>query len=246
VWVVPVIKLVDWMQNPLPVSDPLHENILTVNTYTPEPESKAVTNVIGTAYVRTVDSYLPDVPDPSTLMMELVPADADVQLEIVIGSDWGTGFQANLVATNPTASEYAFWVGHIERGNTTYVEAPWNLNVKENPDGTLRVQSMGAAAEAIAPNADQQLLATFWMQGSSEEFKIRSSSVLIPKMVAPALSTTGDGRLRWTKTAPIFEVQKKSSLGDGPWETVETLYGVSEAEVPENAGTSFFRTCLAD
>lgn len=110
-----------------------------------------------------------------------------------------------------------------------------------NEDGTLTVQSMGADATPIGPNATEQVLADFWGQGSPADVRIESTTVLTPKMKTPTLSIPSSGKMLWYHTSSIYELQQRNSLIDGEWLTIRKMHGTTETEIPDSGDASYFR-----
>lgn len=100
VWIVPVGKMMDSVNYPLPLSDPVLKALLHVQTYTAVPEAEALLNSYNKTF-RTVGVYAPGDISPDTLFWETREVASSLTARIVITSDWGSGFQGDVVVDHP-------------------------------------------------------------------------------------------------------------------------------------------------
>ncbi len=246
VWVVGISKAVNWMRHPLPAGEAAASGMLNPDTYPPVPASAAISNAFSKGHFRSVGNRALHYPAPATVFDRVQQRQqqvAGVELEIVATDIWSpgsrpTGFQGQIRIRNnseqtvedwsvfwtPGAFEISgmwgdFGMEALPDGRILLQKHSWNGAPHEIPAGGLLTASFGAIGD---PDALGSLDGSF------------SATVSKPPPFQAALSTAATGELhfRWDRNAPIYHLQQTTDLLNGPWETIQTVYGRTELRMP--------------
>lgn len=243
VWVVGMSTIVGWMRNPLPADQAAAAGMLSPRVYEPVPENEVVTRYFARGAVRSVGNPALQYPEPGSVFKRAQQRKVEVsgvEVEVVITNVWSpslpSGFQGEIRIRNHSGRAIEHWELHWTPGNFT-VSGMWGDADKEDlPDGTFRIHH-GWRQPTIAPGA--VLTATFGGSGYPDNPGTLRATFTATVTESPRFnaalrySEQGGLQLRWDRAAPIYHLQRAADPVQGPWETIRTLYGRTEAIVPQ-------------
>ncbi len=244
VWVVGISNALDWLRHPLPAEEALAQGVLGTSTYEPVPESETFLNTFPQDTFRSVGNPALHYPAPDNAFQRMTQRQIEVEtVELTIEATtlWSpttptsTGFQGEVRIHNNSDTTVDAWSVLWTRG-AFEVSGMWGgASMEVLPDGTLRIHH-GWRIPEIPPGGT--ITATFGASGDATELGTLegtfSADVQEPPPFDLSLSRGAEGELhfRWDRNAPIYHLQQTEDLLDGPWETVETIYGRTEFNLP--------------
>lgn len=241
VWVVGVGTLVDWMRNPVSAETAAQNGILGSQTYVAVPESETIFNSFSNGSFRSVNNTAMAYPNLSNVFLRPV-AVSGVEVDWALGTQWGASFQVNIRTNHSLTEPLTGWTIQLDVGDAEVTSA-WGGPDWSFEDGVLTIVP-GWAGAAIPPG--ENVLMTVGITGTPEDLgtptgTFMTSGFVPPKMTIEPGSGPNAFRLKWNRIAPIYELERSTTLAEEDWEVVETYYGREEATVLPDAPAVFYR-----
>lgn len=242
VWVVGVCRLVDWMRNPVPAADAAA--VLSSPAYAPVPEEDALQNSFSTGSFRSVGHKATAYPTPTNAFLRNVAVEG-VEVSWQITNQWSAGsFQAQLIATHNLSEPISGWKIEMSIGDAV-VDGGWGPSnpILDFADGVMTVMP-GRGGAAIAPGGT--VLMTFGVAGTPDALGTPSGTFESAGFTPPEMSigkgpASGQFQLNWNRVAPIYEIQRSTTLADDDWQTIETVYGREQTVITPDEPKVFYR-----
>lgn len=240
VYVVGTGALAEWMRNPVSAETAAAEGTFTVQTYTPVPEDQAIQNTFDGYSFRSVGNRAKVYPAPDTafLQKKIIPEPVTYRVDITF--DWGSGYQADIVAVNAGAKSLNDWQVEMDLGNSR-ITSFWGPASHTEADGKTTVTPDGWASE-ITPG--EKIIGSFVADGDSATLGTPTGTIwgTGPEPARLIMGTgTNAGHLEWNRVAPIYELQGLANPSTGNWEVLQTLYGRNQIDLPADNPYEFFR-----
>lgn len=241
VWVVGVGTYVDWVQNPVTAQEVADQGLFSTRTHEAVPEEETFFNVFSQGSFRSVGKRAAAYPTLTSAWMSNLPV-GGVTVSLVVVSQWSTGFQAQVVVQHEHDVPLATWGIEFDPGDVE-MGTMWGLGTYQLVDGIVRV-TPGGASSSIAQG--ETVVATFGGIGDPDTLGSPAGSFAAAGFRTPFLSVergqaAGLVRLRWDRTAPMYELQYSPDLSNGSWGTIQTIHGNNEVVLIPEGSSAFYR-----
>lgn len=239
VWVVGVCRLVDWTRNPVPAADATP--ILSSPTYTPVPEEDTHFNSFSFGSFRSVGNTAVAYPLPDNAFLGKQMVDG-VEVTWRVSTQWADSFQAEVVTNHGLDVGLSGWKIEIPVEDAT-VTGGWGGPNWSFNDGVLTL-TPGWNGSSIP--AGENVLMTISVAGTPAALgaaigTFNAAAFTPPKMTIVPAPDSGNFQLNWNRVAPIYEIERSTTLAEDDWHTVQTIYGREDTMIAPDEPTAFYR-----
>lgn len=241
VWVVGTSSLVDWMKNPVSAEQALVDGTLTRPSMTPIPQSDAYSVSFSNGTIVAVNRPLA-YPTASSIFTESLSVD-NVILELIPTNVWQASFQAEIHVTHTSPTPLSGWSIRLDIGEATLLGGWDNAAVNLQEDGSVLLTPNWYGTDLPTGGFH---LATVSIAGQPEDIAGLSGNFLTNRMPKPNIilqrdNDPGQLRLKWDRTASIFDIEFSSTLAADDWTVIDRVYGLTEKVLPINGEKGFYR-----